>query len=120
MNKCGGRGRCRYCGELHDNVAYHEVWACDQNPNSKRPQDISLETVPQEIVLHAKSLIIHCNSCHKQITEPAAILFSPPKETTRELMMVKKFHLCHTCYGIVYDTLKLEISKYDPQRTPNS
>jgi len=33
-NKLGGRGKCRYCKEMHNNVAYHESHACPKNPNS--------------------------------------------------------------------------------------
>ena len=24
----GGRGRCYYCGQLENNVSYHEAWEC--------------------------------------------------------------------------------------------
>jgi len=111
-NKCGGRGICKFCGQTHDNISYHEAWGCDKNPAYLLPEPPS--------IIKSNGFEIYCNACHKQITSPAAILFSPPKETTRELMMVKKFHLCHACYGIIYDTLKLEISKYDPQRSPDT
>lgn len=29
---CGGRGRCPYCDEMHNNVAYHEAHECTKRP----------------------------------------------------------------------------------------
>lgn len=29
-NRCGGRGRCSYCGEMHNNVAYHSAHECEK------------------------------------------------------------------------------------------
>ena len=34
-NVMGGRGVCRYCGEVVNNVAYHESNACNRRPNDK-------------------------------------------------------------------------------------
>ena len=31
LRKMGGPGRCRYCGEWHNNVAYHESNRCVAN-----------------------------------------------------------------------------------------
>lgn len=33
-NVCGGRGKCSFCGEMHNNVAYHEAWQCEKNKHS--------------------------------------------------------------------------------------
>ena len=30
--KCGGRGTCEYCGEMHNNVALHSAHYCSMNP----------------------------------------------------------------------------------------
>jgi len=35
-NVMGGRGECRHCGEVVNNVAYHEANACGRNPSSLR------------------------------------------------------------------------------------
>jgi len=32
--RCGGRGTCEYCHEMHNNVAYHEAHECSQRPMS--------------------------------------------------------------------------------------
>ena len=32
MNKKGGRGKCQYCNEWHNNVSYHEEHECDKRP----------------------------------------------------------------------------------------
>lgn len=45
-----------------------------------------------------KGLIIYCEACHDLITEPGAIILSPP---TRGL--VGKHHLCRKCYNVLYD-----------------
>ena len=45
MNKCGGRGYCPYCGEIHDNVSYHIAQECDQNPGSWVNQPVSSPNV---------------------------------------------------------------------------
>jgi hypothetical protein len=33
-NVAGGRGMCRYCKQMHNNVSFHEVWDCEKNPKS--------------------------------------------------------------------------------------
>lgn len=111
MNKCGGRGECRFCHQMHDNVAFHEAHECEENLLIPR-------RTPEKVKLPATGLEIHCNGCREPITAPAAILFSPPTEILYEKMMVKKFHICHACYGRIYDLLVLEGNSYDPQRTP--
>ena len=30
--KCGGRGKCKYCKEYHNNVALHSAHYCEKNP----------------------------------------------------------------------------------------
>jgi DNA-directed RNA polymerase subunit M/transcription elongation factor TFIIS len=43
-------------------------------------------------------LIIHCDVCGMLITQPGALLFSPPNDG-----MVKKYHLCKQCYEARYE-----------------
>jgi hypothetical protein len=32
--RCGGRGKCKYCNEYHNNVALHSAHYCDKNPHN--------------------------------------------------------------------------------------
>ena len=41
-----------------------------------------------------------CDNCKKELKEFGAILLSPPKKN-----VVKKFHLCQTCYKKIYEKL---------------
>lgn len=39
-----------------------------------------------------------CDICSKNITNPGALVFSPPKVDAKQNMMVVKYHLCVDCY----------------------
>jgi hypothetical protein len=50
-----------------------------------------------------------CNSCGRQLIEPGAILFSPPKETAGgETIMCNKYHLCQECFELICDVTNLK------------
>lgn len=110
MDLKGGYGRCSYCKNYISNVSFHEAWECLSRPN------IGLNPIAEPKIIEVTGLEIHCNACRKPITQPAAILFSPPIDIQYEKMTVKKFHICHECYGKIYDHLLLEPNSYDPQR----
>ena len=48
-----------------------------------------------------KELIIKCSICKTKITDPGALLFTPPDYED----MCKKTHLCLKCYSHVFDFL---------------
>jgi len=41
-------------------------------------------------------LKVNCDVCHKEITEPGGLLFSPPDKITGS---VWKYHICNSCYS---------------------
>ncbi len=43
------------------------------------------------------SLDIHCDRCGDPLTQPGALIFSPPQRRT-----VEKYHLCVGCYEVVW------------------
>jgi len=47
------------------------------------------------------SLEIKCDCCGKDISDPGALLFGPPKDK-----QVSKTHICVTCYEILKELLK--------------
>lgn len=51
-------------------------------------------------------LLINCEACHKLITEPGALIFSPPQRG-----MCGKHHLCRKCYYLLYD-IWMNLDKY--------
>lgn len=102
----GGRGECKYCKEMHDNVSFHQEWECAKRPRATVPtipeQKIPVTEVEQ--MPGTAGLQIKCNSCRNSITIPAALLFSPPDENSN----VKKIHLCQECYELVCDVVGLQ------------
>ncbi len=42
-----------------------------------------------------------CDRCHKELTEPGALAFSPPDEGST----VVKYHLCTACWPIVREVI---------------
>jgi hypothetical protein len=37
----GGRGKCIYCGEFHNNVAYHRAFDCSKRPDAQKIQELN-------------------------------------------------------------------------------
>ena len=46
---------------------------------------------------------LSCSACDEPLTEPGALLFSPPDESDS----CKKLHLCATCYKRTIESLRL-------------
>ena len=57
MNKPGGRGRCHYCGEFHNNVSYHSAHECRKRPTI--PAKSVSGTTPTKDVHTEHCCIIH-------------------------------------------------------------
>jgi len=43
---------------------------------------------------------LKCAKCKKTLTKPGGLLFDPPRSFSE---MVCKYHLCVSCYWLVYD-----------------
>jgi hypothetical protein len=49
-------------------------------------------------------LAIRCDRCQSELTEPGALVFSPP---TAETWLVEKYHVCAKCWLELAALLKL-------------
>jgi hypothetical protein len=105
----GGRGECPFCHEWHNNVSYHSAWECKKNPDCALPSPGVSTRDTGNPVTRPAGLDFKCNSCGRQLTEPGAILFSPPKETAGgETIMCNKYHLCQECFELICDVTNLK------------
>ena len=41
MNRLGGRGKCPYCKQFENNVAYHQVWECPKRPRELTGEELA-------------------------------------------------------------------------------
>ena len=48
-------------------------------------------------------LELKCDKCGRELTEPGALVFSPPKS---EAWIVKKYHVCADCWPALVALLK--------------
>lgn len=55
-------------------------------------------------------LKFNCDKCHKEITEPAALVFSPPTGK-----MVIKYHICISCWNNLEFWIKDNFMQAKPQ-----
>lgn len=120
MNKCGGRGQCKYCGEWYNNVAYHSAQDCVRNTHSFVSQQAQAgEAAYHEVLIpeptfppntiqaeskntpHYMGLILHCHTCQKQLQTPGALVFSPL--ATPNSTRVEKYHVCLDCWETMCD-----------------
>lgn len=52
-------------------------------------------------------LIVTCLRCQETLTQPGALMFSPPVTANA----VAKFHLCRACFDVVYQRIVNEHSE---------
>jgi len=50
---------------------------------------------------------ITCYTCSKPITEPGALVFSPPVKSSNDMsiMTVRKYHVCNTCWNALINLM---------------
>lgn len=114
---CDG-GSCKKCGKslsesLFEGLSKSPIVAQEKLTKPVPPKDelskafdeffTEENVVPPE----PKGLVIHCSSCEKQITQPGALLFSPPYKNQN---ITEKYHLCMECYQLVCDVLGIDFN----------
>jgi len=65
----GGRGECRYCKKMENNVSYHEAHACDKNP----------DWVPREPIILKTKLRIRADNAKKFRCKNLIVVLENPK-----------------------------------------
>ena len=55
------------------------------------------------------SISPHCDFCKKELRQPGAILFGPPKKNGE----VRKFHLCQKCYKQLVKLMRFSIDEIE-------
>jgi len=112
MNLMGGRGECSFCHQWYNNVSYHSAQECVANPGSTLNRLLAEEkSAPKST--ERTGLQLSCDCCQKPITKPAALVFSPPRDSAVGLsydqgLYTKKSHLCHACYELVCDVTGID------------
>ena len=56
-------------------------------------------------------LELKCDKCGRELTEPGALVFSPPKG---EMWIVEKYHVCADCWPAFVALLNAEKSPRKP------
>jgi hypothetical protein len=62
-------------------------------------------------------LELKCNRCHRELREPGALIFSPPKN---EAWLVEKYHVCAECWPKVAALLKNDAKEESQARSTAS
>lgn len=84
-------GPCRICGKTASETLFNVL---SGKPTPKTPEE-------------PKGLFLYCSSCEKLLTQPGALLFSPPYKTQD---ITEKYHLCLECYELTCDVLGIDFN----------
>lgn len=60
-------------------------------------------------------LDLRCSICDEELTEPAALLFSPPME--HDPTLTRKEHLCQRCYAEIVEFLQVKAAGWRARST---